>query len=121
MRMRLSLWIVGLAAALSAMGCITPREHNLPPADRLMEPGPGVGGPGPGVMTPAMPPMMPFAGGMPPRILSRLKQPDFLDAMRYKGRFRDWVARIPVHVVLDHEAPLHGAALTALALAGETA
>ncbi|HTU27449.1 MAG TPA: hypothetical protein VMF30_18710 [Pirellulales bacterium] len=31
-------------------------ENNLPPAEMLMEPGPGVGGPGPGVM---MPPMMP--------------------------------------------------------------
>ena len=28
--------------------------HNLPPAEQLMEPGPGVGGPGPGVMVPPM-------------------------------------------------------------------
>jgi glucokinase len=60
-----------------------------------------------------------LGGGIPPRILSRLKQPDFLDAMRFKGRFRDWVARIPVHVILDAEAPLHGAAHHALALAAE--
>lgn len=33
--------------------------HNLPPAQRLMEPGPGVGGPGPGVINPM--------GGIPGR------------------------------------------------------
>lgn len=38
------------AQALAGMG---PRvAHNLPPAQRLMEPGPGVGGPGPGVLHP---------------------------------------------------------------------
>jgi hypothetical protein len=31
------------------VGAIT-HQNNLPPAERLMEPGPGVGGPGPGVM-----------------------------------------------------------------------
>ncbi len=30
-------------------GALT-HSNNLPPAERLMEPGPGVGGPGPGVM-----------------------------------------------------------------------
>ena len=33
-----------------------PVAHNLPPAQRIMEPGPGVGGPGPGVLPPPPPP-----------------------------------------------------------------
>lgn len=53
----LSLCAVVLAAAaecraqvLAGMGpCVA---HNIPPAQRLMEPGPGVGGPGPGVIRP---------------------------------------------------------------------
>lgn len=49
MRMR-----VFLTLALVVMGCLsgcsTTARHNLPPAQRLLEPGPGVGGPGPGVM-----------------------------------------------------------------------
>ncbi len=42
------------ATAILATGCV-PVRHNLPPEQRLMEPGPGVGGPGPGVLGP--PPM----------------------------------------------------------------
>src|SRR5262245_3756669 len=39
--------------------------YNLPPSDRLMEPGPGVGGPGPGVIPPVDPNMgMGAMGGM---------------------------------------------------------
>ena len=38
--------------AMTASGCISPSGHNLPPASRLLEPGPGVGGPGPGVIPP---------------------------------------------------------------------
>ena len=34
-----------------ATGCV-PIRHNLPPEQRLLEPGPGVGGPGPGVLGP---------------------------------------------------------------------
>lgn len=41
-----SLMIVTVAL----VGCKGPCRNNLPPAQRLMEPGPGVGGPGPGVM-----------------------------------------------------------------------
>ncbi len=37
-------------AATAIVGCKSPIAHNLPPAERLMHPGPGVGGPGPGVM-----------------------------------------------------------------------
>lgn len=55
-----------------------------------------------------------LGGGVPPRILSRLQKRDFLDAICYKGRFRDWLARIPVSVILDPEAALHGAAWDAL-------
>ncbi len=44
---------VFLTLAIVAFGCFsgcTPVRHNLPPAQRLLEPGPGVGGPGPGVL-----------------------------------------------------------------------
>ncbi len=42
---------------LTAGGCATAKKgHNLPPAQRLLEPGPGVGGPGPGVLPPPIPP-----------------------------------------------------------------
>ena len=51
-----------------------------------------------------------LAGGIPPRILSRLEKPDFLEAIRAKGRFRGWISRIPVHVILDPHVALHGAA-----------
>lgn len=52
------------ATAIIATGCV-PVRHNLPPEQRLMEPGPGVGGPGPGVLgPPAMAPGMMGAGGM---------------------------------------------------------
>ncbi|WP_147870392.1 hypothetical protein [Stieleria maiorica] len=46
------------AGAMVATGCV-PTRHNLPPAQQLMEPGPGVGGPGPGVLGPP-----PYAGAM---------------------------------------------------------
>ncbi len=49
MRMRVFLTLA-LAAASCFTGCASTARHNLPPAQRLLEPGPGVGGPGPGVM-----------------------------------------------------------------------
>ncbi|MCA9121218.1 MAG: hypothetical protein H6822_21780 [Planctomycetaceae bacterium] len=56
MKVRLTLWSLFSVAAITAMGCASDiRSHNLPPAERLMQPGPGVGGPGPGVIPPAMP------------------------------------------------------------------
>ena len=60
-----------------------------------------------------------LGGGLPPRILSRLQRRDFLDAVCYKGRFRDWLTRIPVYVILDPNVALHGAAWDALETAGE--
>jgi hypothetical protein len=58
MKIRLSLWILTSAVAFTALGCAFPKAHNLPPAQQLLEPGPGVGGPGPGVLPPALPPMV---------------------------------------------------------------
>lgn len=63
--------------AVTAAGCHTFNSrrpvgnHNLPPAQMLMHPGPGVGGPGPGVMThspggPGASPMMAGCGPMGP-------------------------------------------------------
>lgn len=51
------LCLVALASTVGCMGGGGRVAHNLPPSQRLMEPGPGVGGPGPGVIGPA--------GGMP--------------------------------------------------------
>lgn len=48
-----------VAVAIGSVGCGgLPKTHNLPPAQQLLEPGPGVGGPGPGVLAPAPPPPM---------------------------------------------------------------
>ena len=58
MKIRLSLLILSVAAGLAAAGCAFPKQHNLPPAQQLLEPGPGVGGPGPGVLPPTLPQMM---------------------------------------------------------------
>jgi len=59
MKTCMSRWIMLIAIAAIAMGCAHHRSYNLPPAARLMEPGPGVGGPGPGVLAP---PPAPVAG-----------------------------------------------------------
>lgn len=53
--MRVERALVGILclATATAGGCGGHLAYNLPPAARLMEPGPGVGGPGPGVIPPA--------------------------------------------------------------------
>ncbi len=55
-----------------------------------------------------------IAGGIAPRILPALRAPDFLEALLDKGRFRPWLEKVPVRVVLDERAPLLGAARYAL-------
>ena len=57
--MKIRRWMLTsfLLSTLGAVGCQLTGGHNLPPAARLAEPGPGVGGPGPGVLTPPMPPI----------------------------------------------------------------
>lgn len=51
-----------------------------------------------------------LGGGIPPRILTRLRQPDFINAIGDKGRFSALCAGMPLHVILDSRAALHGAA-----------
>jgi glucokinase len=51
-----------------------------------------------------------LAGGMSPRILDELQKPEFLEALRAKGRFREVLTAMPVHVILDPGAGLLGAA-----------
>ena len=58
-------WAVVAIAALMTTGCQTFEQHNLPPADQLLHPGPGVDGPGPGVLMPQAPMMQPQAGMAP--------------------------------------------------------
>jgi len=55
-----------------------------------------------------------LGGGIPPRILERLEQPDFLAAIADKGRFEDYCSQLPVHVILDPEVALLGAAWAGL-------
>jgi glucokinase len=51
-----------------------------------------------------------LGGGIPPRILPKLKEQTFMQSFTHKGRFSDLLSRIPVHVILHSEAALLGAA-----------
>lgn len=56
-----------------------------------------------------------LGGGVPPRILERLKRPDFLSAIANKGRFFNLCSTMPVHVIMTSKAALYGAAWHGLA------
>jgi glucokinase len=60
-----------------------------------------------------------LAGGMSPRILAELEKPAFLEALRAKGRFRQVLTDMPVHVILNPGAGLLGAAAFGLAISPE--
>jgi glucokinase len=49
-------------------------------------------------------------GGIAPRILARLQEGSFLEALDAKGRFAGLLSRIPVHVILNDRTALLGAA-----------
>jgi glucokinase len=51
-----------------------------------------------------------LGGGIPPRVLAALRGERFMEAFRHKGRFADFVARVPVHVILNAKVALFGAA-----------
>ena len=52
-----------------------------------------------------------LGGGIPPRLLPFLDSDLFRDAFLAKGRFAGLLADIPIHIILDPRAVLHGAAL----------
>lgn len=54
-----------------------------------------------------------LGGGIPPRILPRLRDGAFLEAFLDKGRLRPLLERVPVHVILNSRAALVGAARVA--------
>lgn len=57
---RMYLHTTLLLLVVAASGCGRHHVNNLPPANMLMEPGPGVGGPGPGVMLGQLPTPVPY-------------------------------------------------------------
>ena len=54
-----------------------------------------------------------LGGGMPPRLLPFIDSDLFRRAFLAKGRFEGLLADMPIHVILDSHAVLHGAALHA--------
>ncbi|MFI5279946.1 MAG: glucokinase [Gemmatimonadales bacterium] len=60
------------------------------------------------------------AGGIAPRIIPRLTGGGFVAAFRAQGRLRDFVAAVPVHVIVNPDAGLVGSAAAAYA-GGDTA
>jgi glucokinase len=56
------------------------------------------------------------AGGIAPRVVSRLRDGTFITAFRDKGRLSDVLARVPVHVIVNLHVGLIGAAAAALHL-----
>ena len=50
-----------------------------------------------------------IAGGIAPRILRILQQSGFTHAFQNKGRFRDLMQTIPIHVIINNKAGLLGA------------
>lgn len=57
-----------------------------------------------------------LGGGIPPRILSKLKDGTFMAAFVDKGRFAEMLARIPVYAILNERTALLGAACYGLEL-----
>jgi glucokinase len=55
-------------------------------------------------------------GGIPPRLRATFDDPAFLEAFRRKGRFRELLTQMPVHVILNPKTAVLGAASYGLTL-----
>ena len=60
-----------------------------------------------------------LAGGIAPKIANRFSTAGFLDAFFDKGRMRDLMQRMPVHLITDGNLALYGAARCASRLGAE--
>ncbi len=54
-----------------------------------------------------------LGGGIPPKILAKLRDPNFMQMFIAKGRYKRFLASIPVAVILNDKAALLGAASVA--------
>ncbi|WP_409994650.1 hypothetical protein [Blastopirellula marina] len=83
MKQTLWMWTLMLLTAVAGVGCQAVGGHNLPPAQQLMQPGPGVGGPGPGVVAP--PPIQPVSANMPigPGMVPPMPAPSWTSQVRF--------------------------------------
>jgi glucokinase len=57
-----------------------------------------------------------LGGGIPPRILPALERAHFMRSFYNKGRFSEFLARIPVHVIMNPKVALLGAAAFGLTM-----
>jgi glucokinase len=57
-----------------------------------------------------------LGGGIPPKILTKLRDGTFMAAFVNKGRFAEMLAQIPVYVILNEQTALLGAAAFGLTL-----
>jgi glucokinase len=57
-----------------------------------------------------------LGGGIPPKILSKLKDGTFMASFVNKGRFAEMLAEIPVYVILNDQTALFGSACFGLGL-----
>jgi len=55
-----------------------------------------------------------LGGGIPPRILPFFKKEIFMESFRDKGRYSDFMDTLPVHVIMNANVALFGAACRAL-------
>lgn len=62
-----------------------------------------------------------LAGGIPPRILPQLEKSSFAECFSSKGRFRDLLQPIPIHVICRRDTALMGTARDGLKMIEEEA
>lgn len=60
-----------------------------------------------------------IGGGIAPKIIAKLKGPQFLEAFQAKGRMRPLMTSIPIHVIMNEYTALLGAARYAAQLASQ--